>query len=345
MSGTDLEHRTEIRRANRTTPIWVALALLGAALVLVLGGRDGSGDDDAIDPPTSVPATPTSETLTTTQPAALPVVHVVADTGQGPRPATTVEGPDPSAVSAAVDFEALQAPPIVTDGHIVVLVDGGTVLAGRPGTGFEPVEVGGPAAALVASNEPAHVWVRTPDDELALIGLDGSEAPVRIPLEGDRVLGPASFGVVTVGQDGTISWRRPSFDPTPVGIGGEHVAVDAGGDVVLVEGPEAPGGGRRFEVWSVVDGSFLRMFGADGGGRPAVLATDGSTVALPNDAGWSVLDIATGDRLGLLPTAPGEPVWIGDARFAVLVDGAVVVSDGSQLAPRWRLRALAEQSP
>ena len=43
--------------------------------------------------------------------------------------------------------------------------------------------------------------------------------------------------------------------------------------------------------------------------------------------------------------APGAPAWIGEGRFAILADGVVAVSDGTELSPPWRLRALAERAP
>lgn len=335
----ELEHRTEIRRSGRTGPLGIAVAVLVAVVALVLATRDDS--DDAATAP--APSPPTTAAPTSTLPRRLATVHVVADTDAGPRPATTARGPDDAAGGAA--FQALQAVPVLTDGRIVVLVDGGTLLSGRPGAAFQSVGLGAPSGLLVASNEPGHVWVRTPEDELALVDLDGADAPVRVPLDGDRVVGPAAFGVVTVSDSGRTSWRRPSFEPAPIDLPAGHAPLDAGGDLVLVAGSTGRDSARQLEVWSVADGTLVRAFGPAGAGRPAVLATDGTAVALPRPEGWSVLDARTGAELGLLPGAPDAPVWIGDGRFAVLVDGRVEVSDGTQLAPPWRLRALAERSP
>lgn len=335
----DLEHRTEIRRAGSTTPLLLAVAVLVAVVAFVLvARRDG---DEAATPPEPEPRTTVAPP--STLPRRMATVHVVADTGAGPRPATTARGPDDGPGGAG--FEALQAVPVLTDDRIVVLVDGGTLLSGRPGATFEPVVLDAPAGLLVASNEPGHVWVRTPADELALVALDGADPPVRLPLGGDRVVGPAAFGVVTVSDSGRASWRRPSFDPTPIDLPAGHAPLDAGGDLVLVAGSPGRDRARQLEVWSVADGTLVRAFGPTAAGRPAVLATDGTAVALPRPEGWAVLDARTGAELGLLPGAPDPPVWIGDRRFAVLVDGRVEVSDGTQLAPPWRLRALAERSP
>ena len=168
---------------------------------------------------------------------------------------------------------------------------------------------------------------------------------MRIPLDGDRVLGPATFGVVTVGSDGAVAWRRPSFDPSPVPLPSGRTAVDAGGEVVLVERSLGDEVGQGFELLAVTDGAVVQDFLVGPSDRAAALAPDGSVVALPSGFGWTVRDVSSRAELGSLPRAPGIPVWIGDGRFAVLVDGAVVVSDGRQLSPPWRVRDLAERSP
>ena len=335
MPGDAMHQHSEVRR-TRGAGAWLGvLAVVALVVLLAWTGRE-DGEPDA------APST-TSPSTASTLPRRLPSLPVVADTDAGPRPATTADAPDPGAASSA--FEAIQATPVATDGRIVLLVDGGDLLVGRPRGGFEALDLGAPSSALVASNEPGHVWVVAPGDELALIALDGSDPPVRIPLGGERVLGPAPFGVVTVAADGAVSWRRPSFDPVVLASTPGAVPVDAGGNAVLYEDPPPPGGGRSFTVRSVVDGVTVQVFGSSVAERAAVLAADGSTVALPHAAGWIVHDVASGDQRGSLPTAPGEPVWVGDSRFAVLVDGVVSLSDGATLSPPWRLRALAERSP
>lgn len=341
MVDDDIEHHTEIRRTGQRLPVWAGVL----ALVLVCGAILAwpGGDDDPA-PRAAATTTPASSARTSAPLGDLPVVHLVAETDRGPRPATTRDGPEPTMTSAGSRFEVMQAGPVVTDGRIVLLADGG-LFVGRPRAWFDRVGLPHPVAGLLISNEPGHVWVVVPGNQLALIDLDGIDPPVRLPLDADRVLGPASFGVVTVSPDGAVSWRRPSFDPAPVAVPSGRRAVDAGGDVVLVEGSQPGRGVRQLEARSVVDGSLLQRFAVSGAQRTAVLATDGSAAALPQSAGWIVRDVATGDQLGALPGAFGDPVWIGGGRFAVLVDGGVAVSDGSQLAPPWAVWALAEQSP
>jgi hypothetical protein len=338
MAAEDIEHETEIHRTRSGVPALLAVAVLALLVGIALGL---SADDAPEEAPT--PTTSTTSTPPQTPPARLAVVHLIAHTEDGPRPATTADAP--GTVGGGDTFEAIQATPVVTDGRVVALVDGGTVVAGRPGGTFRAVGPETPTSMLVASNEPGHVWAVTPEDDMRLVDLDGLETLVRIPLGGDRVLGPASFGVVTRSPDGVVSWRRPSFDPTPIGIPSDRVALDAGGDVILVEVPDGPGDVRRLEAWSVVTGRLVRGYAVSGDQRAAVLATDGSTVAVPQAVGWIVRDTATGEQRGTLPASFSDPVWIGGGRFAVQVDGGAAVSDGSALAPRWRIWALAEQSP
>ncbi len=335
MPDRAMDQHAEVRR-TRGAAVWVGvLAVVAAVAFLVWAGGDGA-------PEGAVPSTTTSST-TSTLPRRLPVLAVVADTDAGPRPATTADAPDAEADSTP--FEVLQAAPIATDGRIVLLVDGGDLLVGRPRGAFEVVDLDGPASAVVASNEPGHVWAVTGGDELALIALDGSDPAVRIPLDGDRVLGSGPFGVVTVRVDRAVSWRRPSFDPAPIPLPADRTAVDAGGEVVLAERSLGADVGRGFELWGVVDGTVVGDFVEPPSDLPAVVAPDGSVVALPGPSGWTVRDARSREELGSLPRAAGEPVWVGAGRFAVLVDGVVSLSDGSTLAPPWRIRALAEQSP
>ena len=334
MAGDDVEQHGEIRR-TRGVAVWV-LVLGVAALVALLVW---AGSDDA--PSEAAPST-TATSAPSTLPRPLPVLHVVADTDTGPRPATTASAPGDGA--ASVPFEAIQATPITTDGRVVLLVDGGAVLVGRPGGGFGAIDLGLPTAALVASNEPGHVWVVAPRDELALVDLDGIDPPVRIPLDGDRVLGLGTFGVVTVGDEGTVSWRRQSFDPTPVAVPPGRTALDAGGGSVLVERPRGGDGERVFEVLTVAEGALVGGFRGESD-RPAALSPDGATVALPSVEGWSIHDVRSLAVRGSLPAAAGDPVWVGEDRWAILTDGVASLSDGTTLSPPWRLRALAEQSP
>lgn len=334
MAEYGVEHHTEVRRERRLAPVVVAAVVLA----LIVGFALLRSDDDPV-----IDATPTTSSIVPpdTRPARLAVVHVVADTEGGPRPATTADGP---AKAGGTTFEAIQATPIVTEGQIVVLVEGGTVLAGRPGGSFRPVGPDSPSSALVASNEPGHVWVVGPEDELVLVDLDGLDPPVAIPLGGDRALGPATFGVVTVREDGAMSWRRPSFDPVVVPAPVGRVPVDAGGGLVLVERPTRRGGVRVFEVLTVVEGALVGGFRGESD-RPAALAPDGATVLVPDADGWTVRESRSLAERGALPAAPGHPVWVGGDRWALLVDGRVAVSDGTERSPPWRLRALAERSP
>ena len=337
MAADGIEHHTEVRRQRWSAPVVLAVGALVVAAAFAFLRADGGPATDAVD------ANPTtaSSALASTPPTRLAVLHVVADTDGGPRPATTADGPGAEGGPA---FEAIQATPVLTDGQVVVLADGGTVLAGRPGAAFRVIGPDAPSAAIVASNEPGHVWALLPDGDLVLVAVDGVDPPVRIPLGGARVLGPASFGVVTIDTDGVVAWRRPSFEPTVVPVPPGRSAIDAGGGFVLVERPPGGDGERVFEVLTVADGALVGGF-RGGSDRPAALANDGATVAVPDGGGWTIREVRSVAARGALPAAPGEPVWIGGDRWAVLLDGVVRVSDGTELSPPWRFRALAEQSP
>lgn len=342
----DIEHRTALRSGSRVAPLALLAALVVAAIAVLVCG-------DSAAPPREgqpvTPSTPTSETLTTTRPPRVPPVLAVADGGGGPVPTSASSDDYTRFPPPGSTFEALQATPLAVDGRVVVLADGGQLLAGAPGGVFERVGPAEPISQVVASNEPGHVWAGVTEGELALVDLDGGEPSVRLPIGDDRVLGPASFGVVTVAADGTVAWRRPSFDATPLSIPADRTPLDAGGELVLVEVPGAGDGLRRFETWSIVDDRAVQAFVVRASDRPALLAPDGGTVALPERFGFVVLDAATSVELGVLPPSglPGvAPVWVGGDHFAIPSAAHLVQISGSvRHRPRWPVIALAEASP
>lgn len=339
MSGTDLEHRTEIRQANRTTPIWIGLVVLTAIVALVVG----RGDDDggaARDPgPTTVPQTPTSETLTTTSPRALPPVYgLTAEGGDGALLAfSTATGP---AGRGGLAVDRVQA--TVTTDDVVVVLAGGRVHAAEPGEAFEEV-VACCVEELHPSNEPGHVWVRD-DGEVALLQLEGGGSITELDVGDGEVLGPASFGVVVLGVDGVVRWHRPSFEPTALPLPEGQRALDSGGERLLVAAA-SPGEPPRLEVWSITGNGLLSTHELTDGVDPeGLLAPDGSVVLVPAPGGWEVRDAATALLHGTLPKVT-DPVWVGGTRFAAVLDDRLVVSDSGELPLRWPVRAVAEQSP
>jgi len=347
--GTDggIEHEAELRSTGRRLPaVLVLLVLVVAVVALLRDGGDADGDAAPAPPPT---ATPTSETLTTTRPARVPPVLAVADAGGGPVPTAAASDDHTRFPPPEATYEALQAQPLAVDGTVVVLADGGRLLAGEPGGVFERIGPDGPVSRLVPSNEPRHVWAGVAERELALVSLDGGEPSVRIPVGDDRVLGPASFGVVTVGPDGTVWWRRPSFEPLRLELPSGRQAVDVGGDTVLLEVAATGDDVRRFETWSLSERRLVRNLAVRTSDRPAILALDGRTAALPTPTGWQVLDLATGSERSRLPPSglPGvDPVWVGGDHFAVAVGPHLVeISDSVRHRPRWPVVALAEASP
>lgn len=342
MTGPDLEHRTEIRRANRTTPIWIALVVVSVVAVLVLGSSgDGPNEERGMTPPTSAPTTPTSETLTTTSPRTMPPVFGVTDSGGQVRPISTSIGSGPT----PVDQEPLAlsaSVPIATAGRVVVLDGAGTVHHAEPGRSFRD----GACCfdAIHPSNEPGHVWGRR-GPQAVLIDLDAvDERRVVLLIGEERVLGPASFGLVTVDDRNVVRWHRPSFDPTVVRLPEDRRAIDSGGERLLATGPGA-GETSRLETWSIAGNGLLQSYVvSEGASSSGVLAPDGSVVAVPGPGGWEVRDAATGLVHGSLPKVTG-PVWVGGNRFAATLDDRLVVSDRGVLPLRWPVLAVAEQSP
>lgn len=338
MSGTDLEHRTEIRRTSRTTPIWIGLVVLAAVVALVVGGGDGAGEQASDDGPTTVPLTPTSETLTTTSPRDQPPVYGLTAMGGDDALWAISTATAPDGVGLTVDeVQAI----VATDGVVVVLADG-TVHAAEPGEPFREI-VGCCVEGLHPSNEPGHVWVRD-DGEVALLQLEGGGFVTELEVGDGEVLGPASFGVVVLGVDGLVRWHRPSFEPTVLPLPGDRRAIGSGGERLLTVGP-AKGTASALETWSITGNGLLQSYVlAEGFGTDGLLAADGSVVLVPAPGGWEVRDAATGLAHGTLPKVD-RPVWVGGARFAASLDGRLVVSDSGELPLRWPVLAVAEQSP
>lgn len=137
---------------------------------------------------------------------------------------------------------------------------------------------------------------------------------VRVPVGDDRVLGPARPGVVTMAGDGVLSWRRPGADAAPIPVPSDRTAIDAGGELVLVEAPVVGDGIRRFETWSIVGARLVQTFAvrtSDGSPR---LAPDGGVAALPERTGFVVHDATSGERIAAFPLSgfpDAHPVWVG----------------------------------
>jgi hypothetical protein len=339
VSGTDLEHRTEIRRENRTTPIWVGLVVV-AAVVALVAGRGGSEEQAAGDGPTTVPQTPTSETLTTTAPRDQPAVYGLTPAGGEDALFAFSTATAPSGPSGLVGAEAQT---VVTTDDVVVVLAGGRVHAARPGEPFREV-VGCCSEGLHPSNEPGHVWLHD-EGEVSLLQLEGGGYVTELDVGDGRVLGPASFGVVVLGADGVVRWHRPSFDPTDLLLPEDRRAIDSGGERLLVSVAPTDAEPARLEVWSTTGNGILSTHDlADGTDPEGRLAPDGSVVLVPDPGGWEVRDAATGLAHGALPKVDG-PVWVGGTRFAATLDDRLVVSDRGELPLRWPVRAVAEQSP
>lgn len=340
----EISHRTEIRQGRPVLPAALALLALGGVVTLLALGRDGTDVAPAPDTvaPATVPATPTSETLTTTSPPTVPPALGLAATVDGLEPVSSEVPPRPVGDRTGSDGQRSIAEVVTTDGLVVVRTTDGEVLAGRPGDGLAPVVPG--ALGLHPSNEPGHVWVEA-EGEVELVMVPGGGTVTELDIGDSRVLGPASFGVVTVDVEGAVRWHRPLFAPAPVELPEDRIAIDAGGDFVLAETPSARPGSRRIELWRITDGRFWQSFEvAPGVGGAAVLAPTGSHVAVPQEGGWSVRDSTTTYERGELPAGP-TPVWLGWRRFGAVHDGRVLVSDGTTPGRDGAWVALAEQAP
>lgn len=342
----DVEHRTELRSGAWSPRLLVVVVAVLAAVVALVVLRDDGGPAPELD--RTGPAAPTTGTVPTTRPLTVPRVLAVADAGGGLVPASAGDDQVERRPASRLDADALQRA-LAVDGRVVVLV-AGQLLVGDPGGTFAPFGPADQVTEVVGSNEPRHVWARARDATLALVAVDGPQPSVRIELGADDVLGPATFGVVTTSRDGVVSWRRPSFDPTPVPIPRDRTPLDAGGGLVLVEAPDRHDGVRRFEAWSVVAGRRVAAFDVDPGDaadRPAAIAPDGSTVALPHRGSWwRVLDVASGEEIGRLASRDRTPVWVGGPHFAVAPTPHLVEIAGNiRHRPRWPLVAVAEASP
>jgi hypothetical protein len=343
--GEDHEHRTAIRRAS-SAPVWVVLALLGAIALLVLGNRDAGDGDGAVDgAATTVPATPTSETLTTTAPRDRPPIHGLTRTSRGLLPFSTAVAPMADSADAGPDDIEVVAGPIVTVDQVVVLDATQVLHIGAPGGSFRR----GACCwdELHPSSEPRHVWGRL-GDRVELLPLDDLDPPRRVTLDvGDAdVLGPGTFGVVTVDDRNVVRWHRPSFEPSTVRLPGDRVAIDSGGERLLVAAPATTDQPARLEVWSTTGNGILHAHPLDdGASADGHLAPDGSVALVPAAGGWQVLDAATGAARGWLSKTGSRPVWVGGATYAAAVDRRLVVSDGGELPLRWPVLAVAEQSP
>jgi len=328
----DTDVRDPIRRANRTTPLWIGIAVV--AVIVGLVARDG--DDErrvAGDRPGTTTTTPADEDV---------VVHGIAAGALGPVAASSASD-ELASGDAAADFEALQAPVVSTGGWVVALVDGGTLLAGRVGEAMSPVGPATPVTRLVASDRPGAVWAGIAEGTFGLVDLASGDVTEEVAVGPGWVVGPSTGGVVVAEAAGDATLRRPGEAPLAVPLDGAS-AIDAGGDLVLAEAAPGPAGTRTFRVHRL-DGTIVRTFEPAASSRPGAIASDGSAVALPVPEGWEVRDVATGRVLGALPPEPGDAAWVGDGRFAVYALGRVVLSDGGEVEPPWRLRGLADAGP
>lgn len=329
----------EIRRQNKTKPTVVAVAIAAVVAVLLVRDPGGSFDDGPVT--TTIPL---SEQTTTSAGE--------ADTANSTTPTSTevaFEGPDirglgdrlgggfafrwsPGSMSiqeiAALDLGP-ESQAVAVDDLVVFIDDEGTLRLLRVGHSAE--ELACCYQGLTASNEPRHVWALL-DNHAVLFDLDTRQDST-LALGGRRVLGPGSFGLVTVDDQERAVWLRPDFDPSPIDAPDGRIAIGAGGDVVLylVSGTDA------VEVRRLTDGALVRSFREPGEGSvTASISTSGDAVAVTRQGTTVVFSLPSGDALASFRTGDAQVVPVGARRFAAVVDGELV--DSSE-----RVVALAAQ--
>jgi hypothetical protein len=320
-------HRSEITRANRTTPIVVGIVALVAIVALFLTG-DRDGGDEAVPTPTTTTTSATpSVGGSIAPPPATPTIMGVATTGGDTFlfgvAASPVVPLRPTGIIGSVSVA------VTTGRHLALGDTDGNLVARREGD-FSFVSCC--HRAVLPSYRPGHVWTVDGADgpeEAVLVDLDLGPTDQRIPLEGQAVLGPGPGGLVTRDAEGRAIWRRPRGGALPVPTGEGRQAASSGGDVVAFVAEER----ADIEVRRVVDGILVRAFHLDVPLAPDVtarLSTSGDTIAIVQGGAAFVFDIATGTAIGRIPSS-GTLVPVGGKRFATVVDGAVVDSTGRRL--------------
>lgn len=332
MVDDDVEvHRSEITRANRTTPIVVGLFVLLAVVTLFVTGDDEGGDDAApgpvstsmTTPGTTAPATPPSAQPPSDAPPIMGVATTGGDTFLFGTAASPVVPLRPTGIVGTVGTA------VATGWHIALADTDGNLVARRDGD-FSFVSCC--HRAILPSYRPGHVWAIDGTDVpegAVLVDLDLGPTDQRIPLEGQALLGPGPGGLVTRDADGRAIWRRPRGGALPVPTGEGRQAASSGGDVVAFVAEER----ADIEVRRVVDGILVRAFHLDVPLAPDVtarLSTSGDTIAIVQGGAAFVFDIATGAAIGRIPSS-GILVPVGGKRFATVIDGTVVDSTGRRL--------------
>lgn len=329
------EHRAEISRQNKTTPMIVVVVMVAViAVVFFTRADDPSVSESA--PPTSVPTPPTTAATTT-----------VADDGVAEGVPFSAEPPivglattdDDTFVFGSVTSPltplrpqgtlALVEAMVVTGDHIAIIDTDGRLVEGTGDGVFEPVTCC--HDTIVASNEPGHVWAVDVLERAVLVDLDRGPTGVELALDGERVIGLGTFGLVTADGRGHATWRRPGFDPTPVVVPDGRMARTSGGKLIAYVTAET----EAVEVRRIVDGALVRSFPLQvpfAANLSVRLSTSGDAIAITQDGTAVVFDVEDGTPTGALRLRDAGPVPVGGGRFAIVAGVSILDSKGRRIA-------------
>lgn len=309
------EHGTEITRTGRgrlAVAATVAALAVGALLL-----ADGGSGTDRPGPTSSVPEP-------VTVPLDAPPVVGIGRSGDGP---VVAIDDDTLVVVRPLDAPGPARAAVATGEAIAVVDADGRLVANGPDGRFRSELCC--ADSVEPAYRPGHVWTVDPVGA-RLVELGVGPTRQELDLDGQAVIGPGPGGLVTVDERGAVAWRRPGIPARPVPIRAGRRAVSAGGDLVAYVAASP----AVVEVRRVTDGLLVRSFPLDRlapDGATARLSPSGATIAIGQDGSSTVHSVADGTVLGRLPTTE-RLVPVGGGRFAAIVDGAVVTSDGDRFA-------------
>ncbi len=323
-----------VELARKPTRIGVAILAAVVLAVVAMVATSRSDGDELVTPAT------TSTSPVTVPAGAPPVVGVAIVNDRVFVFGTHAEGV--MGATAAPDLDlGFDTPAIAIDDRLVVLDPAGAALVGREGEPFR--EIACCYDDLLTSDERGRFWAIEGRARAELIEIDDASTDTQIDLEGQPVLGSMHLGLVTVDGAGRPIWRRPDVDAHTIEIDDDLEPLASGGDVIVV----LDAARDLVEVRLVTDGSLVTVLRTAEGDRraglTATVSTAGDAVALTADSTTTVFDITDGQMIGTIDGAD-DVVAIGSRRFAAVVDGEIVTSDGTPHDLAASVRVIAVRS-